>query len=244
MFGEGLQLVAIYGTVNAIFSLIIALRLYISYKKTRIKAQLYFTKFYLYFGIFYLTFATSQLFFVSPELGLSVGIFHAVSYIFLYLSIGYLLSFPFMLTGRENTAKNIVIGMFVYNVIFFIIRIINIQPSEVEVFLSYSYWKPIFPEWMRLLTGIVSLGTSAFTSSLFFKHGVQNKRDAFVYRRSMWMGSGIAIFVLASIAAFIAAPSGNFIFVLAATFLVLTALLVILRGASLSRENESAESVA
>src|SRR3989338_8913678 len=67
MLDGGIQLVAVTGTINAIVSLAIAWRIYISYQKLKSAAQEYFMKFYLHFGIFYLAFATSKLLFIDAS---------------------------------------------------------------------------------------------------------------------------------------------------------------------------------
>ncbi len=187
-------------------------------------------KFYLHFGIFYLAFATSQLLFIDASGAIPVGIFHVVSYFFLYLSIGYMMGFPFLLSNKERTARKILFFVLLFNIAFLAGRIVSFEPSVRELFDQYAYWRPVFPEWMRVVTGVYAVLAAGLASFLFIGHGIQNREDVFVVRRSFWLGSGIAILMFASIFAFIAAPSGSFWMVVVATFLVLAGLLVIMRG--------------
>ncbi|MEK7643366.1 MAG: hypothetical protein AAB372_02870 [Patescibacteria group bacterium] len=223
-----IPLVAIAGTLNAIVSLLIAARLYVSYYKTRSAPQGHFLLFYLYLGVFYLYFATSQL--LLKDNGMAIGIFHILSYFFLNFSLGYLLTFPLFLSNREALAQRILIGVFLYNVIFTAVRIANFEPSVMQLVGSYGYWRPIFPEWMRALTGFFAVAIGLYASMFFFVHGWQRRSNPFIFYRSLLFGSGIFILVSAAMLLLIVASTGSFSLVAVGTFLVLLGLLIILRG--------------
>ena len=224
------ELVAIAGTINAFVSLAIALRLYMTYRQSHSEAQGHFLLFYLYFGVFYLYFATSQL--VLPrDSGLIIGIFHVISYFFLYLAIGYLMSFPLMIAGRNIASQRLLLLVFIFNIIFLTLRVIYFAPSQQEIINQYLYWRPIFPVWMRMVTGIFALVAGASASTLFLIQGwKQRGKNSSLCRRSLWLGAGTGMFIFASLLSFIAAPSGSFSFVALATLLVRVGLLSVARG--------------
>lgn len=227
--GTELQLVGLTGTVNALVSLFLAALIYRSYKKSHAKSHSSFFYFFLFFGIFYLTFATAQLV-LWYDSGLWIGIFHVISYFFLYLALGYLLCVPLYLSGKSDLANALWVIIFVLNVLFLIERIIEFTPSEKIVLNSYVYWQPIFAPWVRVLTGIMASLTAASVSLFFLRHGYQHRNDKKVYHRSIWLSLGIGILMMAAILAFIAAPSGSAPFVFVATFMVLLGLLITHRG--------------
>src|SRR3989338_6366508 len=139
---NSIELVGLTGTIDAIGSLGIALKIWLAYRKSRNMAHLYFTLFYLYLGLFFLMFATSQLFFSS---GIIIGICSVLGYFCLYLGLGYLMGFPYLLTDRRDDAILVLRLMIVYNVIFFLMRIIFFEPSVREIFPAYVYWRSVFP---------------------------------------------------------------------------------------------------
>jgi len=231
-----IQLIAVAGTFNAVASLVIAARLYFKYRKSPTAAHAHFLLFYIYFGIFYILFATTQLFLNSQESAIEVGIFHIISYFFLFLSIGYILSVPYIVEKKESTAQRILILVLIFNVLFMIARVINFEASVLETINNqYLYWRPLFPEWMRILAGIFSIATTIFVSIFFFRQG-RKGQEPFVRKRSFLLGSGFSLLLVAAMLSFIAAPTGSFLFVAVGTFLVLAALLVILRGIYYSSE--------
>lgn len=229
MLTEGLPLVGITGTLNAIVSLYIAARLYGTYKINKQQSHKSFLFFFLYFGIFYTLFATTQLIFWSDN-GFWIGISHVISYFFLYLSLAYLLSLPYHVKGDHEIAQIIWFIVFVVNILFFIVRIIDFSPSTMVVLSSYVYWQPVFAEWLRVATGILAVITAASVSIFFVRYGIQNRSHGLVYRRSLWLGGGVGVLMIAAMLAFIAAPSGSAPFVFVATFLVLAGLLATHRG--------------
>ena len=214
---------------NTIVSLVIAGKLFVAYRSTMRKSHANFLLFYLFFGIFYATFATMQLFLLDDE-GFRIGFFHALSYFFLYCAIGYLLSVPYQLTDRRGAARAVLWVVFLFNVLFLAARIVWLEPSVKVVLPAYVYWQPVFPEVLRVLTGIIAVATAAFVSSFFIRHGLKSRTQPVILYRSLWLGIGIAILMFAALLAFIAAPSGSAPFVVAATFLVLVGLLTTLRG--------------
>lgn len=229
MITEGLPLVGITGTLNAIVSLYIAARLYVTYKENKQESHKNFLYFFLYFGVFYSLFATTQLILWTDN-GFWIGISHVISYFFLYLSLSYLLSLPYHVKGQHNLAQVVWFAIFVINILFFIVRIIEFTPSEMLVLSSYVYWQPIFSEWLRVVTGILAVITAASVSTFFIRYGLRNRAQSIIYKRSLWIGLGIAVLMIAAVLAFIAAPSGSAPFVFVATFLVLAGLLTTHHG--------------
>jgi hypothetical protein len=229
MLTDALPLVGITGTLNAIVSLYISARLYATYKINKQQSHQSFLFFFLYFGIFYTLFATTQLVFWTDS-GFLIGISHVISYFFLYLSLGYLLSLPYHVKGQHEIAQAIWFIVFVLNILFFVVRIIDFTPSEMLKLASYVYWQPIFAEWLRVVTGVLAVVTAATVSTFFIRYGLKNKVQPVIYKRSLWIGGGIAVLMIAAVLAFIAAPSGSAPFVFIATFLVLAGLLATHHG--------------
>ena len=229
MFTVGLPLVGLTGTLNAIVSLYIASRLYGTYKANKQQSHKSFLFFFLYFGIFYTLFATTQLV-LWRDSGVLIGISHVISYFFLYLSLGYLISVPYHVKGQHELAQAAWLTLFVINLLFFVIRIIDFTPSQQIALSSYVYWQPVFAEWVRIATGVLAVITAINVTTFFCRYGMQNKHQPIVFKRSIWIGVGIGVLMLAAILAFIAAPSGSAPFVFVATFLVLAGLLTTHHG--------------
>lgn len=221
--------VGIAGTLNAVVSMLIAVRLFSTYEKTRNVAQQHFLFFYLYLGAFYFLFAFPQL--VLPvTAGVVIGAFHIVSYFFLGTSLSYLLTFPYQLTGRGIPARKILIGMFAFNILYLLGRIIAFEPSTAETVAGTLYWHPFFPSWMRVLMGLVAVSAAGIVSGFFFRFGWQNKKDIYLFYRSWWLGFGTSILMMGATAGLIAAPTGSAQLVYMATAFVLAGLLITLRG--------------
>ena len=232
-----LPLVAMMGTANACVSLYIAGRLYLSYREHAQDAIKYFLNFYALFGVFHLFFATPQLFLLDQRFAYVVGIFDIVAYFFLNMSLGYLLAIPYEVVGRPHVARMIVRGTIIYAIFFFIFRIFYFSPSVFEQLSDYVYWRPVFPEGLRLLTGLISVAVASIISSFFIRHGMKNRQSPIVMYRSFWLAAGSGMLLIAAIVAFIVAASGVASYVLFATSLVLWGLILIMRGVMYAPES-------
>lgn len=230
MIVASLPLVAMAGTANALVSIFIAGRLMLAYREHPQEALRSFMLFYLFFGIFFLLAFGAQLFFLQEQYSIELGMLNVFAYFFLNMSIGFLLGFPFHVMGRAHLARLILVGALVYSVAFTVARIFYFSPSIYQQLAEYTYWQPVFPDALRMLTGLFAISTAAFVSVFFVHHGLAHKADRFVMYRSLWFASGIGVLLLAATVAFVLSPRFNAPSMLAATCIVLWGLVLMTRG--------------
>ena len=118
----------------------------------------------------------------------------------------------------------------VAGIIFMVGRFLNFQPSTPEVIGRFIFWRPVYVPWLRIMTGVVSAAVAIFCSTTFLYLGWRDRATRVIYRRSMFMGSGMVVLLLSAVAAYWFGRAAAFGPLIVASVLVMIGLLLILEG--------------
>ena len=222
-----IPIVSVSNLVNAIISAILAGKIYWSYRKRHSRALRAFFLFYAFFTLFFLAGAAPQLFVSSPS---QMMVTNTLAYIFLFISLAILCQIPFEFFGSKYVGTLIAFLIAIGTVAFVIGRLANPAPHVAQIFPPVVYWRPVMSAWLRLLAGAMSAGTALLTTIMFFSMGYKGRENKVVFRRSMYLGTGMAILFVAAVTAFLLNPSAGFIANSIATFAIIPGLIIMLYG--------------
>lgn len=220
-------LAAITGIVDSLMSFGIAYHLYRTYRNSPTPPHAHFLYFFVFLGAFFFFYAAPQFIFSS---GSVVSFFSILAYVCLYVGLAFLLGLPFVVQGRIDASRGVLLVMLLFNACFTALRLYYFEAFVLEVTPAYVYWRPVYPEWLRIITGLVAATATGSAAFLFVRFGWVHRDNRQVFYRSLWLCCGVSMLVLASFLGFVVAPSGSAPLVILATMFVLLGLLVTLRG--------------
>src|SRR3989344_3369284 len=129
---------------------------------------------------------------------------------------------------------NVMVGL-----IFVIGRFLNPVPHLPIVIVPYVFWQETYPLLLRALTGISTFTSTTIFMGVFFYLGHKERDNTIIYRRSMYLASGMLFLVLASFIFFLASTGGFVVSILASGSCIVGAYLM-LRGISYESPKEPA----
>lgn len=222
-----IPIVSIFDLINALFSAIISVRVYITYKKTHDIAVFYFFMFFLFFTIFWISAASPNILLFNPK---AITISNILAYIVAYISYAFIVQIPFIFIEKRWVAHIISVFIIIAGIIFIIGRIYNFELSKIEIFYPYMYWKPVYPVWMRIMTGIVSSFSAIIFTIVFFQFGFKNKKNKIVFNKAMYLASGMLALFVAALISFIFSPQAGFLGMSMSAFSGILGLWLLLQG--------------
>ncbi|OGL82469.1 hypothetical protein A2936_02070 [Candidatus Uhrbacteria bacterium RIFCSPLOWO2_01_FULL_47_25] len=162
-----------------------------------------------------------------------------VSYVFLYVATTSLLQVPFIFIDRRHWGVILGILNVMVGLIFVIGRFLNPVPHLPIVIVPYVFWQETYPLLLRALTGISTFTSTTIFMGVFFYLGHKERDNTIIYRRSMYLASGMLFLVLASFIFFLASTGGFVVSILASGSCIVGAYLM-LRGISYESPKEPA----
>lgn len=167
----------------------------------------HFSAFYFYFGVFFLLFAVPGIF--SNDLFI-ITVTNILAYGSLYFSLAQMAFVPFSFLGKPRLGSLFFYISVLFGAFFMFFRFFNFHLSKIEIADLYVYWRPDFPVWLRVATGVISGLLAIISASTFLWLGYKNRADKLIYGRSIRIGSGLALLLLATASSFIFAPTAAF----------------------------------
>lgn len=202
-----IPIVSINDSIIAAVSFFIAYRVYKSYRANPSTLIFNFFMYFFFFGLTFLFWSIPGIFANDVTV---VGFFNIFAYLCFYISIGFLAYMGFALFGKIMLGNIAFYLSTFFAVFFFIYRFIYFQPSKIVIGELYIFWQAQYAPWLRLTTGIASGFFSLVTCLAFYVQGLQNRQNAFVFKRAMWFGTGTLFLVLATVSAFTVTITGAF----------------------------------
>jgi hypothetical protein len=162
---------------------------------------------------------------------LAVTVLNIVGYLFLYAALAIMLQVPFRLLDRPAWGSAAALVVATAGAVFLVGRLVRFSLQERLVFPPYVYWQPNFDPWLRLLTGTTSALTAALVIAVFTYLAWRGRANPLVYRRTLFLVSGMASMVVATgFTFFLFLVVGLFWGNLIAALLVVVGLLLMLHG--------------
>lgn len=235
-----LHLFTAIGTIICLFGI---QRIYSSYLKTKSEDLANFLKAFIFLGIY---FALSSLpaFFKDP---VKVQIIYIIYYTPVILSANFFLKVAFRIFGWLRWSKYTSFLIYSLIIITAALNIIFFSPAKIITADDIFYhWGEGTPAWLGAFYGIF-IGILAAGCALLFLLKGGKSQDPFIRTRSLRLGTGIMLFVVAALLNYVA--PGSFLGIIQwvvsalASIIALIALILILSGVyyKISRELFPAE---
>ena len=191
-----IPIVSLTHLVSVLVSGTMALRLLRQYQQNPSLKLKLFTWFYFLFGLNWLMAAVPGIFSQDAQL---IALFNIISFMFIYASVAVAIYIPFSFIERKDFGYIAIAIVIIGSIIFAIGRILYFQDSVVEYVPPFVYWRPVFPGWLRLMTGGVTATASLIFIIIFFHLGIKNKAQHMVYYRSIALAGGMSLLFVAAV---------------------------------------------
>lgn len=221
---------------STIISIIIACKLYSSYKKNGSKNVEYFFK--AFFSVTFYFFLTIFPGWIIQDLILS-EIFFILSWIPLYIAIFYLTKMTLSILGLKKL-KNIfplVIILLVLSTV--ILSTVYFSPAEIIVYNNFSFCFERSPIWLLTLDGLI-VAFLLFLNALFFFRGGLKTKEKNARTRSFLIGTGILFISIGELFGYVLMPNFSklrFLF-FASSFFFLIGVITAYLGISHKKSNK------
>lgn len=195
-----IPLVSILNLVNFAVPILLAIRIFKIYQINRSSLLFYFSAACFSFSFYWLLGALPGIVFV--DLGI-IGVLNIIRFIFLYTALFFIIKIPILLIGRHILGWVFSLLIIIGGILFVCVSFINITPSEMIVVTPYVYWVPIFPQWIELMTGILSSLTLFFFIITFVYLAWKNWSNLAIVRRSLSFIVGMGVMMIGGVFRFL-----------------------------------------
>ena len=208
-----IPIIAIANLVNGIVSTFLAIHIYIHYRR-RNSTDYSIISGYRHFIFLYIALSVMWFLYATPGLLVTnlfiIMVFQSIADLFVYVVAILGIQISFFALNRKSVGT-IISGIIGTLGVFYVIgRIFNPFPHAREEIYPYVYWHPIIPLWLQAMTGVVASIVAMIFICTFFILGYRARGNNAVFRRSMFLASGMLGLLLASLLFFIYAQ-GSFI---------------------------------
>jgi len=200
-----IPIVSICNLATLPFFIFILFRLYFSFKGTNDKNIGYFFVAFFAMAIVEGLLATPGL--LLKDL-IKIDTVFAIYPFFLFLCLGSLAAIPFHILKWETAGKFFFICFILITLFVTAIDIINIKEAVVYKSQPFIYWEDTRGVPINTLIGIITGLILSSIAFFFFLNGLKSA-EKYVRTRSLIIGSGIGMFLLAGIANFIFGSMGQ-----------------------------------
>lgn len=221
-----IPLVSLLHLVSVAVSSVLAYRLYRSYWQYPSTNLLLFAMFYGLFALSWLVTAVPGVLSNDPYWIMVSNIIGAT---LVLVSVIVGIYIPFFFLGRPSVGIAFSVAIGIVSIVYLVGRFLYSEPPLIEVFSPYIYWKPVFPVWLRVLSGIITFTGSSIFAGTFFYLGYKNKDNSIVFRRSIFLAVGMCCMMAASFIVQLI-PTANFMNIASGTIFIVLGLLVMAHG--------------
>ena len=219
-------IVSITHIISVAVSLFLALRLRASYQKNPSTSLEVFALFFFLFAVSWAFAAVPGV--ISRDV-MAIMASNIVSGMMLYAAIAVAVYIPLFFLGKPHLA--IVASSLVafISMVYLVGRLFASEPSVLVTVSPFVYWKPIYPAWIRIMSGVVSFVSSILFASTFYYLGYKSTEDAVVRRRSFYLAVGMTLMTISALIVQLI-PSTSFISFSVGAILLCAGLLVMADG--------------
>lgn len=230
-----IPIIAIANLINGLVSTILAIQIYTHFHRrgvvsySTISGYQHFILLYAALSIMWLLYATPGLLVTNLFI---IMVLQSIADVFVYIvaMIGAQISFFALNQKNIGTIVSGVIGSL--GIFYIIGRIFSPFPHVREIVYPYVYWHPNIPFWMQMMTGIVASIIAVIFIGTFLVLGFRAHDNTIVFRRSLFLASGMFGLLLASLFFFIYAQ-GSFISTTLASIFGIGGLWIMMKGIQL-----------
>lgn len=130
---------------------------------------------------------------------------------------------------KQNLGTIVSLLIFTASIIYFLGRAYAPLPHIREAIYPYVYWRADIPLWLPMMTGVVAALSSILFIATFLSLGYKARQNAIVFKRSLYLASGMTCLLLASVVYFVV-PIGRLFSVFGASLLGIGGLIIVLQG--------------
>jgi len=222
-----IPIVAWVDMANAVIAGVLALRLFVSYKKSYSRSIKLFFITYVFFALYMFFAAGAGLLTKNPD---NMVYTNTLSFAFLYLASIMVIQIPFLFMKHdtwERTSTLLLAAMGAAGIwgIF-----TTSSPHEFLIFGPYVYWRPIMGGWVRILSGVIALYATITFITVFLKLRRASTDNPTVYRRSTHLAYGMICLLIGSVLNFVVGIATSFLAILAGTLIAGLGLIIMAEG--------------
>lgn len=233
-----IPLVSLSNFVNSAVTITLAAQLIVRCRKVQHDGLRYLTGFFIFLAGFWAMRALPGILVFDSNSAMVTNLF---SYVFLYIATTSLLQVPFVFIDRRELGAVLGILNIVAGIVFVLGRLFDPMPHPAIVVGQYVYWQETYAPWLRAITGLSTFISTSTFMGVFFYLGFKERANTIVYRRSMYLASGMA-FLLFAASVFFLFSAGEFFVSMLASVSCIVGLLLMLRGIWLETEAAVANS--
>lgn len=233
--------VAINDLVSAFLCVLSTLKLWAVYKENRDFLILDFLKFYLFLGVFFILLAVAVPGFLFSQYPYN-NILYSLSRFFVFLAAAYFIRVPLTI-WNTLTLKNIIFGIQILFALSFSTASFLLSNKITLLEISKTqYLVTPEPPLLSSLLGVF-MGLTSILSIIFFIVNAFKSKERLVKIRSLLIGGGMFILLIASLITFILSLLSSFYLIAysLSSFLAWTALLIILVGILFKKRKSAPE---
>jgi len=230
-----IPIVAVTNFINSAMSIAVGMRLVAARKRHSASDFNYFIFFFFALALFWFFIGLPGLLAAYP---LFAALSNTLSYVALFAACSSLIQTSFLF--RKESASSSIINFFIFCLfmIFLVGRTLAPLPQlEPEIMPPYIFWKEIYPEWLKVIVGVVALVAGGIFIATFSYLGWKNKNNALIFHRSLFLVSGLSIMITAA-ALYYLFSSGGFMISIVASSLSVAGYVFMMRGVLHAHENQ------
>lgn len=208
------------------------------YEENKRNGLLEFMGFYIFFTLFWLSWSTPELVLFDAY---SITIAATIGYIFLFISLAFIVNIPFIFFDRRRLGAIMSIFIMLLCLAYLVSRIIDPTIDTQEIIPPYVFWGDAFSSWIRIFPGVAGLlaaGTFTITFAYIAWHAAPRwytEGKTIIYRAAVCLSGGMTLLLVAAIMFFLLSRGGFLVSIITSS-LCIAGLLVMLHGVELMHE--------
>jgi len=186
-------MIPIFSILSLFLSVIIFicfLKLYFSYRHSKLETIGIFSKVFLFLSLFWFFLSPPKL--ITNDLTL-IQIFLDLSLFFGYLTMAYFLFIPFKIYEQWELPKSLFFSIISFGIVFLIFSILNLKPAFIHFQNNFVFWSENRSQLVNIISGTLFSLMAIVGALFFYKGGLKSKEKAVRLRAFLISASIICI---------------------------------------------------
>lgn len=229
-----IPIVSIFNFSSFVICVLIAFKLYFSYRKEKRKKIGYFFKSFLFLSLFFALLATPKLLLTNLVV---LGELFDLSLFFVCLALAYFVVIALETLGWQKLKQIYFWGLIVVAFSITIVNLWNLEPAVVHQQGQFVFFEEARDLAINIIIGLI-ISLAALSSALFFFIGGLRLEEKSLRLRAFIIGGGLVMMALAGAVNYIPGASAQiFITSIIAGIMAILGLLAILAGIDYKQSN-------